>query len=67
MNAADMKYIVETVSMRATVVMLGALGTNVVRIAVENNGAWNDDAVVDDPASLSLTLGAGWTVADWAY
>ena len=65
--ATDMKHIVETIGARATVVILGAIDTNDIRVAVENNGAWNSAAVADDPASLSLTLGAGWAVADFAY
>ena len=53
----DMKHLVETISTRATVVILGAGGE---RVAVENNGAW-------DAASLEAALGAGYTVADFAY
>ena len=56
-SAVDMKHLVETVSTRATVVILGAAGA---RIAVENNGAW-------DAAGLEAALGAGYTVADFAY
>ena len=53
----DMKHLVETISTRATVVILGEGGE---RVAVENNGAW-------DAASLEAALGAGYTVADFAY
>lgn len=56
-SAVDMKHLVETASTRATVVILGAGGA---RIAVENNGAW-------DAAGLEAALGAGYTVADFAY
>lgn len=56
-TAIDMKHLVETVGTRATVVILGAGGE---RIAVENNGAW-------DAAGLEAALGAGYTVADFAY
>jgi hypothetical protein len=52
-----MKDLVETVSTRATVVILGAGGA---RIAVENNGAWT-------AATLQAALGAGWTVTDFDY
>ena len=53
----DMKHLVETISTRATVVILGAGGE---RVAVENNGAWS-------AASLEAALGAGYTVTDFAY
>jgi hypothetical protein len=52
-----MKVVVETVGMRATVVILGAGGE---RVAVENNGAW-------DAAGLQAALGAGYTVTDFDY
>jgi hypothetical protein len=51
------KDLVETVSMRATVVLLGDGGA---RIAVENNGAWT-------AATLQTALGTGWTVTDFVY
>jgi len=51
------KDLVETASMRATVVLVGAGGA---RIAVENNGAWT-------AATLETALGAGWTVTDFVY
>ena len=60
MADADIKHLVETTSMRATVVILGVVATNDCRIAVENNGAWTD-------STLQTALGAGWTVADFAY
>ena len=53
----DMKHLVETISTRATVVILGAGGE---RVAVENNGAW-------DAAGLEAALGAGYTVTDFTY
>jgi hypothetical protein len=56
-SAVDMKVVVETVGMRATVVILGAGGE---RVAVENNGAW-------DAAGLQAALGAGYTVTDFDY
>jgi uncharacterized protein len=60
MASADMKAIVETTGTKATVVLLGAIDGNDVRIAVENNGAW-------DAAGLDAALGADFTVADFAY
>lgn len=56
------KVLVETAGTRATVVILGANGGAgaSVRIAVENNEAWT-------AAGLEAALGAGWTVADFAY
>lgn len=56
-SAVVIKDLVETASTRATVVILGADGA---RIAVENNGAWT-------AATLEAALGAGYTVADFAY
>ena len=56
-GAVVMKHLVETASMRATVVILGDAGA---RIAVENNGAWT-------AATLEAALGAGWTVTDFVY
>lgn len=53
----DMKHLVETISTRATVVILGAGGE---RVAVENNGAW-------DAASLTAALGGDYNAADFAY
>ena len=55
---AAKKHLVETVGTRATVVILGANGA---RIAVENNGAW------EDAAALEAALGAGYTVAAFDY
>ncbi len=51
------KDLVETASMRATVVLVGDGGG---RIAVENNGAW-------DAAGLDAALGADFSVADFDY
>ena len=65
--ASDFQHIVDTAQARATTVLIGAISGTSVRIAVENNVAWNDDAVADDPASLSLALGSGWAVADFIY
>ena len=56
-TAVVMKDLVETASMRATVVILGDAGA---RIAVENNGAWT-------AATLETALGTGWTVTDFDY
>ena len=56
-SAVVIKDLVETASTRATVVILGADGA---RIAVENNGAWT-------ATTLEAALGAGYTVADFAY
>jgi len=52
--AIVIKHLVETTSMRATVVLLGDAGA---RIAVENNGAWS-------ALSLSAAL-SGQTEAEW--
>ena len=41
MAASDMKAIIEGAGTRATVVLVGAIDGNDVRIAVENNGAWD--------------------------
>jgi len=60
MAASDMKHLVETAGTRATVVILGAIDSDAVRIAVENNGAWTD-------TTLDAALGGAWTVADFAY
>ena len=59
MAASDMKAIVETTGTRATVVLLGAIDGNDVRIAVENS-AW-------DALGLDAALGADFSVADFAY
>lgn len=56
-DAVDMKHLVETVGTRATVVILGTDG---LRVAVENNGAW-------DAAGLQAALGGNYTVADFDY
>ena len=56
-DAVDKKHLVETVGTRATVVILGADG---LRVAVENNGAW-------DAAGLQAALGGNYTVADFDY
>ena len=55
-----MKAIIEGTGTRATVVLVGAIDGNDVRIAVENNGAW-------DAAGLDAALGADFSVADFAY
>ena len=60
MASGDMKAIVETTGTKATVVLLGAIDGNDVRIAVENNGAW-------DAAGLDAALGADFSVADFTY
>lgn len=58
--AADLKKVVETVGTRATVVLLGTIDGDDVRVAVENNGAWT-------AATLDAAMGAGWTVTDFVY
>ena len=58
----DMKHLVETISTRATVVILGAGGE---RVAVENNGAW--DAAITTGPPIEAPLGAGYTVTDFTY
>ena len=40
MASSDPKAIIEGTGTRATVVLVGAIDGNDVRIAVENNGAW---------------------------
>ena len=40
MASSDLKAIIEGAGTRATVVLVGAIDGNDVRIAVENNGAW---------------------------
>ena len=59
-DAVDKKHLVETVGTRATVVILGANGGAgaAVRIAVENNGAWD---------AASLATATGYNVADFDY
>ena len=58
--AADLKTVVETVGTRATVVLLGEIDGDDVRVAVENNGAWT-------AATLDTAMGAGWTVTEFVY
>ena len=41
MASSDLKAIIEGAGTRATVVLVGAIDGNDVRIAVENNGAWD--------------------------
>jgi hypothetical protein len=60
MAASDMKAVIEGAGTRATVVLVGAIDGNDVRIAVENNGAW-------DAAGLDAALGADFSVADFDY
>lgn len=59
-GTVDNKVLVEAVSMRATVVILGVNGGAgaTVRIAVENNGAWTASA---------LATATGYTVAAFTY
>ncbi len=58
--AADLKKVVETIGTRATVVILGTIADDEVRVAVENNGAW-------DATSLDAAMGAGWNVTAFVY
>jgi len=60
MVEADLKALVETVGTRATVVILGEIAADAVRVAVENNGAW-------EAATLEAALGVDFTVADFVY
>ena len=68
--AIVIKHVVETTSMRATVVILGA---GAARIAVENNGAWTATALaaaLDGVTEAAYTDGgytATHSVADFAY
>ena len=63
--ATDMQHIVDTVQLRATVVVIGAIATNDIRIAVENNGAWT--AATLDAALEPTDSSTDWTVADFDY
>lgn len=60
MVAADLAHVYKTVSAHATVVMIGAIDTAEVRVAVENNGAWTATA-------LATALAGTWTAVDFAY
>lgn len=59
-GAVDNKVLVETIGTRATVVILGVNGGAgaAVRIAVENNGAWD---------AAGLATATGYNVADFTY
>ena len=63
--AGDMKHIVETISTRATVVILGAINGTKVKVAVENNGAWT--AATLDAALEPTDVSTDWAVAVHAY
>jgi len=59
-HLAAVKVAVTTVELRATLVIIGAVDAGDMRVAVENNDSWT-------AATLASALGAGWTVADFAY
>ena len=60
MAASDLEHVYKTLATRATTVIIGAIAGDEVRVAVENNGAW-------DAAGLEAALGGAWTAADFAY
>ena len=64
-HKAAVKRAVHIVEGRSTLVVMGAVATPDLRVAVENNGTWT-------AVSLAAELNAGWagsawTVADFAY
>jgi hypothetical protein len=77
------RHLVNTIGMRATVVLTGTFGSdtyasNVIHIAVENNSGWNTGAypyTTSDPeyvendrtTYLQDMLGGTWAVAAWEY
>jgi hypothetical protein len=77
------RQLINTISMRATVVLTGTFGSdmyasNIIHIAVENNSGWNTGAypyTTSDPeyvendrtTYLQDMLGGTWTVSAWEY
>ena len=64
MASSDLKAIIEGAGTRATVVLVGAIDGNDVRIAVENNGV---TAAELQTAVRAASGDADVTVADFAY
>lgn len=58
--ASDLEAVYKTVASKATPILIGDIDSDAVRVAVENNGSWT-------AADLEAALGAGYTVADFAY
>jgi hydrogenase maturation factor len=64
-HKAAVKRAVGIVEGRATLVVLGAVSSGDLRVAVENNGTWAADTLV---AELNADwTGSTWTVAAFAY
>lgn len=57
---ADMELVYKTLATKATPIMIGAIDSDEVRVAIENTGAWT-------AADLATALGAGWTAVDFDY
>lgn len=58
-DAAKATHVIETIEQKATVVLIGTLGTS-TRVAVETPNGWTASA-------LQTALGGSWTAADFTY
>ena len=64
-HKAAVKRAVHIVEGRATLVVMGAVAANNLRVAVENNGTWT--AVLLEAELNAGYTGSTWTVAAFAY
>lgn len=64
-HKAAVKRAVHIVEGRATLVVMGAVAANNLRVAVENNGTWTA-ALLEAELNAGYT-GSTWTVAAFAY
>ena len=62
MAASDMEEIYKVLSTKGTPVIIGAIDSDTVRVAVENANGWTAAELV-----LALGTGSDWTAVDFAY